>query len=339
MPELDVFWIFFVYFFLVAFLWPQIRQKMIQNERLNYIRKIEAVTKSRVITMIHRQERLTLFGIPFYRYIDIEDSEQVLRAIRMTSPDMPITLILHTPGGLVLAAAQIALALKGHPAKKTVIVPHYAMSGGTLIALAADEIQMDRYAVLGPIDPQLSDQRMGAIPAVSIVKAVKQKGIEKADDETLIKADVAEKAIKQLEEFVIELTEEKFGRHKAEELAKALVHGTWTHDYPLTPKKLQELGIPVKVGIPVEVYQLMELYPQASPMRPGVEFIPTPYYVPQTPQKKAENSTLISHFLRSEVFSFLTTIIELKNYFRSLGRALLITHGFAFVGIGRVAFR
>ena len=110
---------------------------MVRNERLNFIRKIEAATKSRVVTMIHRQERLSLFGIPFYRYIDIEDSEQVLRAIRMTPPDMSITLITHTPGGLVLAATQIALALKGHPAKKTVIVPHYAMSGGTLNCLGS----------------------------------------------------------------------------------------------------------------------------------------------------------------------------------------------------------
>jgi len=209
---------------------------MIESERLSLIRKIESATGSRVITMIHRQERLTLFGIPFYRYIDIEDSEQVLRAIRMTPPDMPITLILHTPGGLVLAASQIALALKGHPAKKTVIVPHYAMSGGTLIALAADEIQMDPYAVLGPVDPQLSDPQMGSVPAVSVIKAVKVKGVEKADYETLIKADVAEKAVKQLEELVIELTVEKLGREKAEKLAKTLVYGTWTHDYPLTPK-------------------------------------------------------------------------------------------------------
>jgi ClpP class serine protease len=264
------------------------KAKMIQNERLKFIKRIEVATKSRVITMIHRQERLSLFGVPFYRYIDIEDSEQVLRAIRMTPPDMPITLILHTPGGLVLAASQIALALKSHPAKKTVIIPHYAMSGGTLIALAADEIQMDPYAVLGPIDPQLSDPQMGTIPAVSIIKAVKQKGFEKVDNETLIKADMAEKAIKQLDEFVIELVEGRLGREKAEELAKTLVQGTWTHDYPLTPKKLQELGIPVKVGIPIEVYHLMDLYPQASPIRPGVEFIPSPYYAPQIPQRKAE---------------------------------------------------
>jgi len=288
MPELDIFWIIFLYVFLSLFLWPQIKHKMIQGERLKLIRKIEQATGSKVVTMIHRQERISLFGIPFYRYIDIEDCEQVLRAIRMTPPDKPITLIVHTPGGLVLAATQIALALKGHPAKKTVIVPHYAMSGGTLIALAADEIQMDPYAVLGPIDPQLSDPKAGSIPAVSVVKAVQTKGTENVRDETLIKADVAEKAIRQLEELVVELTGDRLGKEKAEQLARDLVQGKWTHDYPLTPRKLQEIGIPVKVGIPVDVYQLMDLYPQAAQTKPGVEFIPSPYYIPQGPQRRTE---------------------------------------------------
>ena len=98
---------------------------------------------------------MSLLGFPIVRYIDINDSEQVLRAIHMTDPDVPIDLILHTPGGLVLAALQIARAIDRHKAKVTVFVPHYAMSGGTLIALAADEIVMCEHAVLGPVDPQL----------------------------------------------------------------------------------------------------------------------------------------------------------------------------------------
>lgn len=66
-------------------------------------------------------------------------------------------------------------------------------------------------------------------------------------------------------------------------MAKALVHGQWTHDYPLTPRKLKELGIPVKIGIPTEVYQLMDLYPQPPQTRPSVEFVPSPY-IPPRPQ-------------------------------------------------------
>jgi len=43
----------------------------------------------------------------------------------------------------------------------TVFVPHYAMSGGTLIALTADEIVMDPNAVLGPVDPQIGNMPAG----------------------------------------------------------------------------------------------------------------------------------------------------------------------------------
>ena len=128
-----------------------------------------------MITMIHRQEGMALFGIPFGRFIDIEDSEQLLRAIRLTPEGMPIDLVLHTPGGLVLASDQIAHALKRHPGKVTVFVPHYAMSGGTLIALAADEIVMDADAVLGPVDPQLGSLPRGAWPAASILEALEHE--------------------------------------------------------------------------------------------------------------------------------------------------------------------
>ena len=50
----------------------------------------------------------------------------------------------------------------------TAVVPHYAMSGGTLIALAADEIVLDAHAALGPVDPQL-----GQYPAASLVEVVR----------------------------------------------------------------------------------------------------------------------------------------------------------------------
>ncbi len=124
----------------------------------------------------------------------------MLRAIKLTSDDMPIDLIIHTPGGLVLAAAQIANALRRHPGKVTVFVPHYAMSGGTLIALAADEIVMDPNAVLGPVDPQI-----GQLPAASILTVLERKAANEIDDQTFIMADVARKALNQLGATVQEL--------------------------------------------------------------------------------------------------------------------------------------
>jgi len=228
--------------------------------------------KTRLITIIHRQEALSFLGIPISRYINVEDSEAVLRAIRLTPDDMPIDLLLHTPGGLVLAAEQISRALQRHKAKVTVFVPHYAMSGGTMIALAADEINLDENAVLGPIDPQL-----GNFPAVSIVETVRFKGPDKVDDETLILADIATKALSQVEDFICELLKEKMTAAQAKEIANLLAGGNWTHDYPLTCEKLKEFGLTINECLPSELYALMDLYPQPPQRRPSVQYIPLPY--------------------------------------------------------------
>ncbi len=264
---ISLIWWLFIFYLLMA---PQMKYYSLNNARKSVLQLLGKKRKSNVITLIHREESIGLFGIPFYRYIDIDDSEKVLRAIRATPKDTPIDLIIHTPGGLALAATQIARALKNHPAKTTVIVPHYAMSGGTLIALAADEIVMDPNAVLGPVDPQL-----GQYPAPSILKAVERKGAEKVDDQTLILADVAEKAIKQVRELIIWLLEDKMGREKAQEVAEILTEGRWTHDYPITVEVAKSLGLNVSTDVPEEVYALMELYPQPLKSKvPSVEFIP-----------------------------------------------------------------
>jgi ClpP class serine protease len=267
MSPLDLIWLFF----LLSSIQPVLRKWWLDSMRVRAFHSLEKRRQSRVIGLIHRQETMAFLGFPVARYIDIEDSEAVLRAIQMTDSSVPIDMILHTPGGLVLAASQIADALKAHPAKVTVFVPHYAMSGGTLLSLAADEIVMAPHAVLGPVDPQL-----GQHPAASLLKVVEQKPIQEIDDQTLIDADQARKAIAQVEKFVTGLLRERMG-DKAAELAHTLSSGTWTHDYPITVSEARDLGLPVSTDMPQEVYEMMQLYPQTAQRRPSVEYMPVPY--------------------------------------------------------------
>ena len=185
----DLFWVFIV----LSSLQPMVKQRLLEAARRRLIGEIERRRGSRVILLAHRQETMSFLGFPIVRYIDLNDFEEIIHVIRLTDPNVPIDLILHTPGGLALAATQIARAINRRKGKVTVIVPHYAMSGGTLIALAADEIVMSDHAVLGPVDPQL-----GQYPAASLLRTVAEKSIDKLDDETLILADQAKKAARKL---------------------------------------------------------------------------------------------------------------------------------------------
>ena len=269
----DIFWIFL----LLSSLQPIWQRRQMEYRRFRSIDEFQQKRKSRTILLIHRQESISFLGVPISRYITIEDSEKILRAIRLTPSDVPIDLILHTPGGLVLATEQIARALIRHQAKVTVFVPHYAMSGGTMLALAADEIVMDENAVLGPVDPQL-----GNYPAASIIKVVEDKPIGEVDDQTLIMADLSRKAINQVQRFVRTLLQDCIPKQKVkpeniENIIQALTTGQVTHDYPVTVEEAAEMGLPVTVGLPRIVYDLMELYPQPQGGRPSVQYIPMPY--------------------------------------------------------------
>ncbi len=221
-------------------------------ERRRILAGLERRRKSRVITLIHRRE-------PWEdedeegdgETLTIEDSEFVLTRIRETPDEKPIDLVVHTPGGLALAAEMIAIALKQHPAKTTVMVPFYAMSGGSLIALAADEIVMEPYAVLGPVDPQI-----GGFPAAAYEALLREKPIEAIQDEMVMLAHVARLSTTQVKSFVKWLIADRLPPKQCEELAEFLSGGYMTHDTPITLETVQSWGLPVQEGVPPEVFQL-----------------------------------------------------------------------------------
>ncbi len=267
MPSFDLSTIIFILFALMT-LQPILTGRWFALRRARAIGAIEQAHKTRVITMIHRQERRSLFGMNVARHIDLEDAQSIIAAIKETPDGVPIDLVLHTPGGIVLAAMQIARAVEAHPSKVTVYVPVYAMSGGTLIALAADEIVLGEFSVLGPIDPQIL-----GLPAASIVKARAAKPAEMVFDLTHLLADVSEKALAQVKAGAVELLTPRVDQATAEQIAEKLAGGHWTHDYALTASEAKAVGLPVKVGMPLIVMELMKLYPQPI-QSSAVEYLP-----------------------------------------------------------------
>jgi ClpP class serine protease len=269
---LNFLWIFL----LIITLQPALQRQLLAAQRRRALTRLSTVRDATVITLIHRQETFSLLGLPLVRHIDIDDAESVLRAIRETPSGRRIEIILHTPGGLVLAASQIAIALADHDGPVTAVIPHYAMSGGTLIALAADEIVLDRHAALGPVDPQL-----GQYPAASILAAIERPGPH--SDETLILGDLSRKAIRQVRVLVTGLLERQMSAERAKDVARLLSTGVWTHDHPLMANDLERLGLPVRIGVGKEERELMSFYPQPRGRHEGVEYSPQPRVPPGLP--------------------------------------------------------
>ena len=138
------------------------------------------------------------------------------------------------------------------------------MSGGTLIALAADEIVMDPNAVLGPVDPQL-----GQSPAASILTVLERKKPEDIEDQTLILADVVPQGDHPgAADGAATCWPSGCLPKQAAALAAKLATGTWTHDYPIMAEEAKRWGFRSAPRCRAEVYQFMSLYPQPTRTRP-----------------------------------------------------------------------
>ncbi len=232
-------------------------------ERMKILAQMERERGSKVVTLIHRKE-------PWAEGADadsitIEDSEHVLMQIRKASPEQPIDIIIHTPGGLILAAEMIAMALKRHPAKVTAIVPFYAMSGGTLIALAVDEIVMESYSVLGPLDPQINGR-----PANALIALLERKPLEAIADDTVVLADIARQALQEIQAFIRWLLAGRLEEKQLEQFVEFITGGYVTHDTPISLESAQGLGLNVTQGVPPLIYDLFETCHFGQAERPRI---------------------------------------------------------------------
>lgn len=135
-----------------------------------------------------------------------------------------LLLMLHTPGGSAEAAETIVDYLRSKFTAIDVLVPTYAMSAGTMIALAADRIVMGRQSQLGPTDPQLIMNGM-AFSAHSI-----DETFDEAKKEILKDPGVAAAYVPVLQPFGPALLQEA---RKAAKYGESLV-AKWLAAYMLT---------------------------------------------------------------------------------------------------------
>ncbi|MEM9170916.1 MAG: hypothetical protein AAGC56_14845 [Pseudomonadota bacterium] len=259
----------FVVFFLFLFILPMLARRRRHADLIQAFSVLQRKRKSRLITLVHRLEPMGFLGIPQFGYIDLNDAEEVIEAIRTTPRGKPLEIMLHTPGGLVLAALQIARAVKAHDGPTRVYVPHFAMSGGTMIALAADQIVMTDHAIMGPIDPQID-----GLPAASIMRVRDSKSPDAVEDYTLLLADIGEMAIEQVKAAARELLSGAVSENAAIAIAEQLATGQWNHDYPIYASHAKALGLPVSTDMPKDIMDLMAMFPNTLKNRSGATYLP-----------------------------------------------------------------
>jgi hypothetical protein len=127
-------------FFLISSLQPLLAQRWLAMKRIQALRTLERRNGSRAITLIHRREGFSFLGIPFGGFIDIDDSEAVIRAIEMTAPEVPIDLVGAHAGRAGPRSRADRVLAGSSPGPSYRLRTPLCDEWRTLIALAAERI-------------------------------------------------------------------------------------------------------------------------------------------------------------------------------------------------------
>ncbi len=219
-----------------------------------YISRLEQRRGSRVLCVIHNDQMES-------GSVDLLTAEDTLTALYALDPHAPLDIILHTPGGLAYQGMQLARAIKAHKGKKTVFVPFYAMSAGTIMTLAADEIVMSDHAALGPIDAQVYVPSIGArLPTRAILAVLETKPKKKISDDVLEIALQCKRDQGEHHNNALELMAGTYPSSTAHRIAHRLNDGDLTHGYPLTYAAAKKLGLKVSNAMPPEAIELIRIF-------------------------------------------------------------------------------
>ena len=189
-----------------------------------------------------------------------------------------LAIVLTTTGGSAMAVERYVNIIRKHYQKIIFIIPDHAYSAGTIFSMSGDEIWMDYFSVLGPIDPQVKNKEGNFVPALGYLDKVNEL-IKKAQDNKLTNAeflilkdfDLAElRAYEQAKELTISLLKKWLVKYKfknwsthesngapvtlkekekrAEEIAAALGDNKkWkSHGRPINIEELEELKLKIE---------------------------------------------------------------------------------------------
>lgn len=148
--------------------------------RRKYLAELHQYTDRNVIAYYSAWQSKRVVGTE----INDEDRNGFMMALHELDCSKGLDLILHTPGGSISATQSLVNYLQDKfNGDIRAIIPHTAMSAGTIIACSCKKILMAKHSSIGPIDPQIN-----GLPAHGLIAEFNQAYEE-------IKVDPARQAV------------------------------------------------------------------------------------------------------------------------------------------------
>jgi len=256
-------------------------------------REVEAYLSQKLdlLEKLLKADVLAFFG-PLIRGVD-DMFKQHIEDIKQKSRKKHLTIILTTLGGGAETVERIVNTLRHHYTEVSFLVPDYAYSAGTILCMSGDNIYMNYFSVLGPIDPQVQRRDGGLVPARGYLDKVnemiaksKKSRLTDAEFVMLKNMDLADlRSYEKAQELTVDLLKKWLVKYKfknwnkhssnnslvtiadkelrAKEIAEELGNtSVWhTHSRPINLQELRRIKLKIEdYGDKPELNLLIEQY-------------------------------------------------------------------------------
>lgn len=170
-----------------------------------------------------------------------------------------IDIVIHTSGGNANMALAMAEIIHSHPGNVRCYIPNYAMSAGTIIALACNEVILGRNAFIGPIDVQISQNiMMGTASYPALARLTREKPAERIEDVTFLSCYSGETYTQNFRRLYERILLKNYTQDEVGHVLDYLSMGDKPHGFMISCRTARENGIKLsEQEIPAEVYAMI----------------------------------------------------------------------------------
>ena len=196
-----------------------------------------------------------------YNIVDINNEIEFMKVYSKFELNETINIVLHCRGGDISSSDAIINILHLHNGIINIYIPMIAYSAASMIALCGDNIYMNNYALISPVDPQIDfgneeEENMG--PVKSYIKIVRNKGIKNLDSNFLLKyyecKSLYEDNLRNMRKILLR----KHSRSVVNNLVKNLGYGIYPHEKQFNIDDLNDLGLKINIPVPKNIMNIYD---------------------------------------------------------------------------------
>jgi len=220
------------------------------NSKLIYVKDTEYKSINKILMLIYNKT-----------IISINDNNS-LRKILQENQNKKIIMLIKSTGGYISSSDSMLNLLETHKPLKTAYVPSYAMSAATLLTLVCDKIYINRYASIGPTDPQINVLNED-ISFRTLQKLIENKSIDKINDSVLFNYYENKKLyddnILYIKKYISKHKKRNIKIEDEEKIISSFSSGDIPHHTEFTPNILNKV-ININYDIPKDILEIYEVF-------------------------------------------------------------------------------